>query len=119
MAVPEQARSVPEDALMPRVCERITLHDDAGNVVGSAHITRDVRYSSCVSCGGRAGAAQCDFPLTGKRKGATCSKHLCARCSVRLTPAEIEKVRAAGVALASPDETDLCPAHARLVGVRR
>ena len=100
---------------MPRVCDNVVIRDDAGNPIGVARVTRHAR--SCSACGRGVSAAQCDYPLSGKRRGATCSKHLCARCAVRVKPEHQEQIRAAGVVLSSPDSTELCPPHARHLGI--
>ena len=50
----------------------------------------------CVNCGAR-GTQVCDFPLTGAKAGALCSRLLCVKCAIRRKG------------------QDYCPAHAELL----
>lgn len=53
------------------------------------------RPKYCVACGARA-RRLCDWKLAGKKRGKTCSRPICSRCSVQPAPGK-----------------DLCPAHAK------
>lgn len=53
-------------------------------------------------CGARS-VALCDFPLSGKAAGVTCSRPVCARCGTRMTNAV--ELGLDGV------QVDFCPAH--------
>ena len=73
-------------------CKTIDLGGGATAIV----CTRGRKAAPCEFCRERPHTLLCDYPLAGKRKGATCSKRMCQRC-------------ATSNALAG----DLCPPHAR------
>lgn len=63
-----------------------------------ALITQEVpNPRPCAFCG-RLTDVLCDFPLRGKKKGRTCSKRSCERCSSKIG-----------------DDLDLCPIHTKLI----
>lgn len=53
---------------------------DLGNGMVAHVCSRGVRTKACSSCGAPRAPFLCDWPLAGKRAGATCSRALCARC---------------------------------------
>ena len=100
---------------MPRACKTVLIgHDPVGNPL-YARVT--VQVGRCKYCG-RPEAKLCDFPVSNpKRKSKTCDAKLCVVCAVKVKPEHADKLKAAGVVLASPDSTELCPPHARLLGI--
>lgn len=72
-------------------CEKIAI--DGGVVI---LCSRGHRIKRCSACGSGEATRLCDFPLSGRKAGKTCSAGLCDRCTAR------------------SGDTDLCPAHARL-----
>lgn len=73
-------------------CERYRLPDGTIAIVSFSG-----RRPVCFGCGAAAPGFQCDWKLRGKRKDATCLKHLCASCARQVGP-----------------DKHLCPPHARM-----
>lgn len=74
-----------------------TIRDKDGNPIGIAcGRGRRPGTHQCSNKCGRVATRQCDWALTGKKKGKTCDRWLCATCATRIGP-----------------NTDLCPPHAR------
>lgn len=106
--------------------------------------SRNSEIKKCSICKSRKATKFCDFPLNGKLKGKTCSKPLCDKCKITVdnvadvtdelsVKAEIYKLlikdqygkptrekyrteRPFGGF--EPDTFDLCPAHARAMGIK-
>jgi len=99
--------------------------------------SRGQRRKRCAVCTKRDATKLCDFPLRGRKAGATCDRALCDACAVEiarvdarvehgggdpellgsLTPKGRERLvaqlREIEVVNAKPDTVDFCPAHAR------
>ena len=91
-------------------CDRFRAEDGTVVVVCTRGPARRAR--ACVVCQAP-GTRLCDFALVGARKGDTCSRPLCDRCTAKWPrPAPIVPIDAA---LVHESELDLCPAHHRLV----
>jgi hypothetical protein len=56
--------------------------------------SRGQRRSTCqtTGCTGTT-VALCDFPLSGRKKGATCSRRMCARCRVSQPGEDVDYCR--------------------------
>jgi len=67
-----------------------------GNGVTGWACSRGERPQRCKECGGRA-IKLCDYPLAGRKAGATCDAKLCGRCAVNVGP-----------------DRDYCGVHARV-----
>jgi hypothetical protein len=106
-------------------CDRLDLEDGTSAWICTSGRARP---KPCSSCGAPA-HYQCDFPLAGKRAGATCDRFLCERCrrpqGTRPIPndptvfaqAGVLPEHAARVAAKSPralETIDYCPAHHEL-----
>jgi hypothetical protein len=77
-------------------CHRFHLPDGAAVTVCSRGRTR-----SCASCG-LPSTKLCDYPLRGRRAGATCSRPQCDACAVTVGKGP------------SGDSVDYCRAHAEI-----
>jgi hypothetical protein len=85
-----------------------TLRDERGNVLGIV-CSRGRRSPRCSVTGCTSPSErQCDWPLRGKRKGATCSRHLCAKHTTERPDGFGETYDLTG------ETIDLCPAHAAM-----
>lgn len=73
-------------------CTRLALDD--GTVAIVCHRREPAR--PCAFCGAPT-RTLCDFPLRGKRAGATCNKRVCEKCATVIGK-----------------DRDLCPPHARM-----
>jgi hypothetical protein len=81
-------------------CDRFTTKDGVYVVC-----CRSGRRPSCSVPGcGAPSEFQCDFPLSGKKRGRTCSKHLCAQ----------HRVRQPTIVPLGGETIDYCPAHDRI-----
>lgn len=79
-------------------CDTIELGHGVYGVVCS----RGRRRPSCSVTGcSRSATHQCDYPLTGRASGRTCSRHLCGKHAMRHSTGK-------------PVSLDLCPTHHEL-----
>lgn len=64
---------------------------------GGGFVCRSGQRKACATpgCGGRV-VALCDYPIKGKKPGATCSAAMCERCRASVGP-----------------DRDFCPPHKR------
>ena len=74
-------------------CERVDTQRWGAAIVCS-HVARP---KPCAICGQRS-SKLCDFPLTGRLAGQTCSRPLCVACAVHQKP-----------------DLDFCPVHAKML----